>query len=355
MRQELVQTKVSNFPVLDSRLDMLNYKISLCGKIAVRKFYCKKDPLNVHLLKESKGPFHCEMRYCDCPHCLVQRFARQMKTFDDITDFHGLRNLWHFSLGFESIPLREFKKNFTKYKKRYETVLNRFWEKLNNHYLLDENLKYVEDSQGKKIPFPIKLRAVRVFDFSFKTRGMVFPHYHFGTHPVGQKRIRTYMVQMHRLRKKMIKDMHIKTPFHFEDFGLHDRKNTLEYLSIRAVGMYKYKHEEHRDFRKKRGKGDLLKSILRGDFLFLKDVLTDEEYIDHFYNRAHFVTVGGLPRPLRHGSNITDGIPTYCPIHGDLERSDVRVDITFQSTYDYPPAPPPDFDKNMVVEVVRIN
>jgi hypothetical protein len=117
--------------------------------------------------------------------------------------------------------------------------------------------------------------------------------------------------------------------------------------------MYKYNMTENVDY--KPIQGDLRASIENHKYLLLSDILTKEEYLNSFYNKSHFVCIGGLPRP--HGSSITDSIPNFCPIHGHLERSDVRIRVTFD---DMPQIvhPPPDFDnyqeEKLVIQLIKI-
>lgn len=316
----------------DLKVKRLILKLSLCGKYATKNWYCKKDPNNVHLLKTTRSKFHCETRYCGHVDCLVQRFARQVETFGEIKRFDGLRSLWHFAIGFEPIPVEEFKSNFSEIKKRQEYILNRYFEKLKK--------------KG------IHIQAIRVLDFSFKTEGMVYMHYHFGALPVGQNRIRSVLITMQDIRKTTNSRMRVKTPFHLQSFGLASKKAVFSYLSIRASGMYKYDMTKNPNYRHLKI-GNLRESIKLGKYYLLKDLLSPRDYVKSFYNKSHFVTIGGLPRPPRHGSNITDDIPLECPIHGALERKDLRLEIIFEVEPVVPPPPPPN-EPPLVIEYVKI-
>lgn len=318
MRQSLLQEQ--EFTQQDSSLAGLIYRLSRCGIFATKNFYCKKVPGEEHLIKSIHTKFACEIRYCNKVDCLVERFVRQMQTFDDIKRFSGLRSLWHFSIGFEPISEDEFKKNFSKYKKRYEYVLNKYFEKLKK--------------EG------IKIQAVRVLDFSFKTAGQVFLHYHFGAIPISVSMIRNVLTTMKKIEMGMTARMRVKTPFHLQSFGLASKQSVLSYLSIRASGMYKYDMTENVDY--KHIQGNLRGSIENHKYIFLKNILTEEEYLKSFYNKAHFVCIGGLPRPNPHGSNITDSIPSECLCHGHLERKDVRIEVIFDDEI-VCVVPPPDF------------
>ena len=319
--QQYEQKNLSYFPILKEKTEILKYKLSLCGKYATKNFYCKhceSEGSKNSLLKTTRSKFFCEIRYCDNPECLVQRFARQVETFNDVKRFHGLKKLWHFTIGFKPISELDFKKNFSKYNKRFQYVLNKYFEKLRK--------------QG------LKIEAVRVLDFSFVTDGQVYLHFHFGAVPLGQKNIRKSMLLMQKVRKQMISRMKIETPFYFKDFGLASKKGVLSYLSIRASGMYKYNMTENTKY--KHIESNLKSSIENKKYILLKNVLTEEEYLKSFYNKPFYVTVGGLPKPPRHGSNITDTIPSSCSKHGILKRQDIRIEVIFEEN-DIGEAPPP--------------
>ena len=105
------QTKLDDFPKGKKKEENLEYKLSLCGRFATKNFYCKKE--TEHLIKTTHLKFYCEIRYCDHPDCLVQRFKRQIETFQDIDRLKSLRKLWHFAIGFEPISELDFKNNFS--------------------------------------------------------------------------------------------------------------------------------------------------------------------------------------------------------------------------------------------------
>lgn len=307
------------------KLFNLRLNLSRCGMRAKKEFYCKKpEHRGKRLLKDTPYEyFRCEIRYCSRLKCLVQRFARQIETLNDIERFWNLKKLWHFAIGFEPIPELEFKRNFSKYNKRFQYVLNKYFEKLRKGGL--------------------NIEAVRVLDFSFKKEGFVYMHFHFGAVP--PKHLNLVLHKMQNVRKDMNKRMKIKTPFHMQTFfkkdgGHPSKEGVLSYLSIRASGMYKYDNTDFFVYDPKISK--LIDSIKQKRYIFLNDVITEEEYLRSFYNKPFFVTIGGLPRPSPHGSNITDGIPRICPCCGELDRKDVRICIIFEETKTNKPPPPPD-------------
>lgn len=316
------------------KLEQLEKKLSLCGEWATKKFYCKKCESEGKLepLKIFHKRFYCEIRYCNRPKCLINRFVRQMQTFEEIKRFNGLKTLWHFSIGFPIISLEDFKKNFSKIKKRQEYVLNRYFERL------------------RKIG--INIQAVRVLDFSFMKEGQVYLHYHFGALPKTKEKIGYIMTEMKGLAMSMSSRMRNKTTIYLKSYGLKKLYSVLSYLSIRASGMYKY--DTTKNFNYKVIQGKLMRSIIDEKYIFLSSVLTQEEYLNSFYSKAHFICVGGLPRPSLQGSNITDGIPLECLIHGVLTRKDVRIKIIFDDLIKEV-IPPPILQEKMEIlcEIVR--
>lgn len=328
------QKLITEFPLIEKDILRLDSNLNLCGRFVRKNFYCKKDPDHEHLIKSVVSKFFCEIRYCANPECVIQRFRRQLETFEDISRFKGLRKLWHFAIGFEPIPEIEFKKNFSKYNKRFQYVLNRFFEKLRKKGL--------------------NIQAVRVLDFSFFKEGFVFLHFHFGAIPLSASKVRSSLILIQEVRSSMINRQKIKTPFHIQSFGLASKKGVLSYLAIRASGMYKYDMTSNVNY--KHVQGNLRASIEKSKYLFLKDVLTKEEYLKSFYNKPFFTTIGGLPRPPPHGSNITDSMPCFCQEHGHLDRKDVRIEVIFESDLEEVPDPPPPSPlyPPLVVEYVRI-
>ena len=340
----------------------LDNKLKLCGRMATKNFYCKKGD-HEHLLKTSHKMFNCEIKYCSHPECLVQRFSRTVETFKDIKGLHGLRQLWHCAIGFKDIPIKEFRSNFSFYRKKHSVILNRLFS----------NLK----KRG------IHLKGLKVMDFSFVTKGQVYVHYHFAFKPVGGRNIGNYLTIIQEERNLIIKRMKKKLPFHFESFNLGSYTGILSYLALRSSGFYKYNMSDNVKY--KHIQSNLRESIKKEKYIYFNTCITKDEYIQHFYNRPSFSVVGNeagcrdcksrfpvnrvcvekylhdslmmrikkvyvprvmferycpccgsqklyqeLPRPSRHGTNITDGIPCECPIHGSLERKDVRIEILFE-------------------------
>jgi len=330
-----IQLLLDDFPQNKDKLELLDSKLCQCGKFAIKTFYCKKGEQEHFLSKSKPMPFHCEIRYCGRPDCLVQRFKRQLETFEDIKRLEGLNKLWHFAIGFEPVTELEFKKNFSERKKILEKTMRNYFHKL--------------------VKKGVNIDAIRVMDFSFVKEGYVYQHYHFGAIPKKSHDVRKTMLVMQQVRKDMIKRMRNKVPFHLQIFGMASKKAVFSYLAIRASGMYKYEMTKNPKY--KHVQSNLKESIEKEKYLLLNQVLTKEEYLRSFYGKRAFEVVGSLERPPLHGSNITDGCPSSCPIHGELDRCDVRVEIEF---VDSPvvlvnPPPPPRFDDKISVEIVRIS
>ena len=314
----------------------LRNKLKLCGQWAKVEFRCKKCQASGgdSLLKVIRKQFFCEIRYCSHTECIVERFARQVEDFKSIKRMTGLNKLWHFAIGFPPITREEFQNNFPKIKKRFETVMGRFFKKLRDKGIV--------------------IQGIRVMDFAFTEEDKVYVHFHFGAIPIASHLRRKFMFTLKEVEFKMIKNMQIKTPFHFQSFGYKAKTSIFSYLSKRSVGLYKYDEGKNLDFAS--GKGRLSKDIDNGVYFMLKDVLSIEQYVKFFYNSRHYATIGGLP----HGSILTDNslseMPTNCKIHGELERCDIHVEITFDVE-----DPPPENSANMpqnypdlVVETIKI-
>lgn len=317
---------------INEKLEHLNRQLNRCGKYATTICHCKhcEREGNFSEIKRIHHKFFCEVRYCDNPDCLVSRFKSTLKTFEGISEFKGLNSLWHFSIGFKAIEEYDFKANFSKHKKKQEYILNRYFEKLRKNGIV--------------------LKCLRVLDFSFKTEGMVFMHYHFGVKPLGKNSIRSTLIKMHSIKKEMFKKSRNKSSFILKDYRLHDKTDVLSYLTIRSSGMYKYEMTKNPNY--KHIKGSLKKSIENGKYIYLKNVLTKEEYLNSFYRKGHFTCIG-FKISHRHGSNITDNIPFECKTHGFLERKDVRIEVIFDEDI-FKCYNPPNSFQNANFEVIKL-
>jgi hypothetical protein len=296
-------------------------KLKECGRWGQYDYYCRgcESSGRAGHLKTTYSQMFCEVRYCWNPDCVVERFARTLEDFKAIERLEDLQKLWHFVIGFPLVSMDDFKNNFSQIKKSFEKVMTSLWASLKR--------------RGIVIP------AIRVLDFSFEDDGgKVFVHFHFGAIPPKAGEGRALMKAINEIHDKMIKRLPDHQHFYFKSFKTKKKGAIFSYLAKRSAGIYK--HGEGKNLKWNSGKGRLKKDLLAGKYFGLQDFLTRDDYINHFYNKRHYVTVGGLPR----GSNLTDNslkdVPTFCPhCQMSLERKDIRVDITPNVT------PPPNFLK----------
>lgn len=303
-------------------------------------------------LKNFKTQIFCGSRYCLNIDCIILRFIHTLRAFESIkelSDFRNvkigvdedgkniwevqlnpnrLRNLWHFSIGFELISEFDFRNNFSQIKKDMEYSLNTYWSRLKK--------------KG------VEIRAIRVLDFAFTHKdGSVFPHYHYGACPpkLNGKIVRSkadwviLMKIINEVRDSILSHSHRCLSFRLKSFKYKKKSGVLAYLSKRSAGIYKYGEEKNRDFNS--GEGRLRKDLESNKYFGLQDVLTVKEYLNHFHGKRHYVTVGGLPRGSIPTDNIESKYPKYCPYCDVfLEKKDVRVEMTLNTD------PPPDFRRN---------
>lgn len=309
----------------------INQKFNDCGKDGIIRAFCKLDHngKGEKLMKTKKIKFHCGIRFCSKTECKIESFARTLEDFNSIPQLKGLRNLWHCTIGFQLLETYDFRENFSKYKKRHELLMGSLFKKVKK--------------KG------IDLKGIRVLDFSFtKTSdGSVYVHYHFGIIPV--KHFRKSLQTIKSVEKDLIKNMKIKTPFHFQSFGYKNKNAILSYLAKRCIGLYKFDESKNLNY-SDNTKGKLKRDIENKVYFMLKDVLTPEQYVRHFYKKRHYVTFGGLP----HGSIPTDNSfyndPIICKQHGLLEKTNIR----FELEIDPRPPDPPSMTESVNFEVVYL-
>lgn len=328
------QTTIIQFET-NQQVENLKYKLSLCGRICTKNYYCRKDQSHEHLIKSVVSPFFCEVRYCSHPDCLVERFASLLDEFNSIKRLQLLNNLWHFTVGFPLITVEQLQNDFGKIKKRHEKIMMNFFRTLKKKGLI--------------------IQGIRVLDFSFMKveNGMIYPHYHFGCVPLAADKRRTAMILIKDLEKSMNKKMlQQNAQFHFQSYGYKSKQAIFSYLAKRCIGLFKYDESKNLDY-SNLTKGKLKQDILNNVYFHLSQILTEKQYIKHFYKRRHYVTFGGLP----HGSIPTDNSlserPTECDIHGELAFLDVRLEIIFENM-NKPPEIPSILQENIVVEIVKI-
>lgn len=315
----------------------LRDRMALCGKIAKKNFYCREceklgKPCNQCIVKTIRTKFFCGIRYCKDPDCKCHLFSNCMDRLREIKDFKGLKTLWHWAIGFPPIPLEEFKNNYAVYKKEHERILNTFFKKLRK--------------------LGIEIRGVRTPDFSFVKEGSVYPHYHLGIKPISSSIRRKVMITVQAVRASMIKNSRKGITFHVQMFKHAQIDAVLAYMSIRAIGLYKYDETIDPNYKIPQ-KGNLKKSILEGKYQFLSDVMNEEQFLKNVHRKKFFVGFGGITAPS-HGSITTDTMTLECKEHGEISGYDqVRLEVIF----DLDPGPPDLEQKEapITVEVVKID
>lgn len=324
------------------QLEDLKLHLDNCGSLARRKWYCKpceKEKLEA-LLGDEKIYQTCGIRYCPKIKCILTKFAKQIESLKNIKRLKNLKKLDHFVIGFEPVTKEEFRNNFDKIKKQQERVLNSLFSKLR-----------METPQRKPNKITGKIRklkdweklgsfniqAFKVLDITFTLdKNKIYIHYHIIALPLKSNRKISFMKKSQGIRKDMLKGQRVKIPFHIQFFGLKDKDTLLSYLTLRAIGLYKFhdKKEDNYEITDVRKLKDLLK---QKKFMLLKDIISLEDYQKHFYNHRHFTTLGGLPYGSIIMDNVVSKFPNFCKKHGKLERHQVRMELIIE----IPPAPPP--------------
>src|SRR3989344_144235 len=333
------QMLIEEYPLIQREVEKLKSKLSFCGtpiliKVGCRK--CKNEGIE-NFLKTIKKDFHCLIRLCFETNCILERFASTMEQLRSIKRLSGLRRLWHFAIGFSLLDLEEFQNNFAIHKKRYEVTMRNYFSKARKENVVVE--------------------YIRVLDFSFDKieHGKIYPHYHYGAIPLKSSVRRSSMIKLKAIEKNMNKRMKLNYNFHLQSFGYKSKEAIFNYLAKRACGLYKFNEDKNKDWAS--GKGKLKEDIENGKYFGLKDVINEEQYINHFYKKRHYVTSSGIP----HGSIPTDNEQhkegCICEKHGKLTPKDV---FTVREI-DYTP-PPPDprlkmveNDEPFIVKVIKIN
>jgi len=315
---------------LSDKVLHLKNQLKDCGKWVKKSAFCKQceevdKPALVSVEKVQK---FCKIKYCSNPDCFVDRFADLIEEMKSITEFHGYKTLWHAVIGFEPISVEEFQNNFSKYRNRFTHVINYYFSKLRKKF--------------------VNLQGIKVLDLSFVKNGFVYPHYHLALVPVKKIRRGIVMKICQEVRIELIKNQKIKNPFHFQFLKHSKKQTTLSYLAVRSIGLYKYK--EHSEFNPNKIKITKLKTLIEaGAFTFLDNFLTEEQYINHFWNRRSYTTFGGVS----YGSIIRDNVTYKCKVHGIIYgRNEVRIEFEIIDP-DKPPNKPPGATEKPV-EVIKM-
>ena len=317
----------------------LAIKLKLCSNVFVKEtHHCKQceehnkscSSLEHHdtIIKEPKiTPYYCGVRYCSNVNDKVYQFSEMIEELKSIKRLKDLKRLEHFAIGFSAISLEEYRTDFTRHKKRYEQILNVYFEKLRKKNVI--------------------IQAIRVLDFSYATKNMVYPHFHFVAIPFKNNDKRRMMMVMQETRKKMISSMKNKKDFHVQFFQRGSKTGLFSYVALRSIGLYKPEKTEKFEYKITK-KATLKESILSNKYFMLKDVISLQIYMKDFYNKRHYVTIGGLP----YGSIITDNVLYECKYHGVLDRKSVRVEREMVKNIEEK-EPPPD-EVRLNVQMTKI-
>ena len=289
------------------KLEIFNYKLKHCGRWYRRDVHCNQciDENSLSpLLESTKEQRYCGVKYCDNIDCIIKRFSELLENMKSIKEFKGYDTLWHIAIGFDSLPINEFKTNFKKIKKQQEYVINTYMRKLKK--------------EG------VKLEGIKVLDFSFVTDGMIYPHYHLAVIPLRQNIRRMSMITMKRIEKEM-KPKKWKgkiTPFHVQIFKHAQKQSILSYLAIRGIGLYKYDTTTNPDYEVDLTPKSLRETIESGKYFMLKDFMNESEYLGTMFNKRTYTTFGSVS----YGSTIRDNVVYECKIHGFISgKNQVRI------------------------------
>ncbi|MBS3075788.1 hypothetical protein J4429_05005 [Candidatus Pacearchaeota archaeon] len=301
----------------------LRDRIALCGKFATHNFYCREHGF-AGCLKSVVQPFFCDSRFCINPDCKCHMFKNNLKRLNDIPELKNEKSLLHWAIGFPLVDLVDFSNDYAKYKKDHEKILNTFTKKVRKLYP--------------------QFKGFRTNDFSFtkEADGKVYIHYHLLIKPFKVNK-RQFMTDVQKIRMGIIARQRIKIPFHVQSFGFIKKESGFAYLSLRSIGLYKYDKTLNFNYEVPKP-GNLKKSIQEGKYMFLKDVMTEEQYLKNVHGKKLFVGFGGIRIPS-HGSITTDIMVLKCPICGEISGyHKIRHEIifNFDQLKPDPPLPLPD-------------
>lgn len=288
----------------ESRLKKIKIHLLNCGSLAKRKYYCKQCEAEGEaesLVGIEKIYQECGIRYCSKHKCVITRFARVLETLKAIKRFKGLKNLWHFSIGFKPIPQNKFVEEFGLIKLRQERIMNYFFSRLRK--------------EG------VNINSIKVLDFSFKKiENFIYMHWHFIALPYTTSLLSKILTSMQSIRKSMLKHQKQKNPFYLKSYGYKKKSNLFAYVSLRSVGCFKKTENKEKGYKIKT-KRKLLELLQTGQFIFLRDIIDLETYSKYFYNKRYFSKVGKeivLPQGSIIMDNLTNLKQVFCKKHGNL-------------------------------------
>jgi len=322
-------------------IEQVEENLSACGQIVKRHWYCKhceRENLDTALLRVDKTTrLDCQIRYCSNPQCINTRFARINDVLSSVPRLKGLRGMFHFTIGFNKINITNFKEQINSQRRN----INSYFAKLKKLGVHFNGFQVLDISKGKK-------------DGS-SWDGKYYVHYHVISIPWKSHEVRRNMILMKQVEKGMKLKQRNKNPFFVKVHGIKNKDALFSYLSIRAVGLYKPYDSKETNYSKLSKK--LVDSVQSGRFMTLNQIISIEQYVSMFYKRRMFSIIGKEIHILK-GSIILDNVlckyPTFCKIHGNLTRQDVRLENVLVFSCLEPP-PPPNFIKSEVLQVKTIN
>lgn len=330
----------------DRIVNRIMQNLSDCGKFFTFDLHCKKCESEVSVVQDFSQPNTfkkvsqaqveearkksflktvkvrklCSIRYCDNVECVVDRFARTMEQLESIERLKPLRSLFHFSIGFPKIIIEDFPAK----RKDFERVLHDFFAELrkagitNSIIVMKKTLKEKKVLQGIKILDISKGKNKGVWD------GLYFVHYHIMLIPFSREDTRGLYDKIQAVRAEVMSRQRNKIPFHVQIYGNKKKEAMFSYIALRSNGMYKPFESRKEEYFEAE---DLRTQIKAGKFMFLKQIFSVEKFIELFYNRRFFSTLGGLPYGSRSPHNVSQLFDCKCRFHGDLTRFDLILRI----------------------------
>lgn len=273
-------------------------------------------------LKRAKVQKHCGIRYCSKIPCIVDRFARTMDQLESIDRLKGLRKLFHFYIGFPKIDL-EF---FPEKRKEYERVLHDYFAELKRLGVTNAVIVDKKTGEKKKVFQGFKIMDISKGDRKKEWDGLYFLHYHIMAIPFSHADSRGLYARIQQARENVMNRQRVKIPFHVEiSKGGNKKKEAMfSYIALRANGLFKsFESQKEKDFEKE----ELRIQLEKGKFMLMNQLFDVGRYVDLFYNKRFFSTLGGLPYGSKSPYNVSQLFDCKCRFHGVLSRSDMILRI----------------------------
>ncbi|MDP2908894.1 MAG: hypothetical protein Q8N77_03745 [Nanoarchaeota archaeon] len=321
----------------DRIVGRIHNNLAECGKFFTFDLHCEKcesevsgvqkvssaqikEAQNKSFLKSAKVRKLCSIRYCDNIECVVDRFARTMEQLESIKRLEGLKTLFHFSIGFPKINIDDFSAK----RKEYERVMHDFFSELRKAGITNAVVVDKKTLEEKKV-----FQAFKVTDISKGRRteewdGLYFLHFHIMALPFKRSEHRNVYAEIQAVRQKVMEKQRNKIPFHVQFYGHRKKEAMFSYIALRSNGLYKpFEFKKDKDFKKE----ELRVQLENHSFLILKQIFSVEKFVDLFYDRRFFSTLGGLPYGSKSPHNVSQLFDCKCRFHGVLGRSDIILRI----------------------------